>query len=51
MMKSKALRFASTACSLGVQGRGSHEPVASNASDSGRAQNRRGEIFLAEQSA
>ena len=34
-----------------VQGRGSHEPVASNNTDSGRAQNRRVEIFLAEQSA
>lgn len=34
-----------------VQGRGSREPVASNASDSGRAQNRRVEIFLAEQAA
>jgi hypothetical protein len=34
---------------IAVQGRGSHEPVASNASDSGRAQNRRVEIFLAEQ--
>jgi outer membrane protein OmpA-like peptidoglycan-associated protein len=36
---------------IDVQGRGSREPVASNASDSGRAQNRRVEIFLAEQSA
>jgi outer membrane protein OmpA-like peptidoglycan-associated protein len=34
---------------IAVQGRGSHEPVASNATDSGRAQNRRVEIFLAEQ--
>ena len=34
-----------------VQGRGSHEPLASNATDSGRAQNRRVEIFLAEQTA
>ena len=31
-----------------VQGRGSHEPVASNATDAGRAQNRRVEIFLSE---
>jgi outer membrane protein OmpA-like peptidoglycan-associated protein len=31
-----------------TNGRGSHEPVASNASDSGRAQNRRVEIFLRE---
>jgi len=36
---------------INVQGRGSHEPVASNTSDSGRAQNRRVEIFLAEQPA
>ena len=36
---------------IDVQGRGSREPVASNTSDSGRAQNRRVEIFLAEQSA
>ena len=34
---------------IAVQGRGSHEPVANNTSDSGRAQNRRVEIFLAEQ--
>ena len=31
-----------------ISGRGSHEPVADNASDSGRARNRRVEIFLAE---
>lgn len=31
-----------------IQGRGSHEPVASNATAEGRAQNRRVEIFLAE---
>ncbi|MCY7314395.1 MAG: OmpA family protein [Rubrivivax sp.] len=31
-----------------VQGRGAREPVASNTSDSGRAQNRRVEIFLSE---
>jgi flagellar motor protein MotB len=29
-------------------GRGSHEPVASNATAEGRAQNRRVEIFLSE---
>lgn len=34
-----------------VQGRGSHEPVASNDTDSGRAANRRVEIFLAERTA
>jgi outer membrane protein OmpA-like peptidoglycan-associated protein len=33
-----------------VQGRGAHEPVASNDTDTGRAQNRRVEIFLAERS-
>lgn len=33
-----------------VQGRGSHEPVASNDTDAGRASNRRVEIFLAERS-
>lgn len=33
---------------VSVQGRGEREPVASNASDSGRAQNRRVEIYLAE---
>ena len=32
-----------------VAGRGSHEPIASNDSESGRAANRRVEIFLAEQ--
>ena len=31
-----------------VQGRGAREPVASNATDGGRAQNRRVEIFLSE---
>ncbi len=31
-----------------VQGRGAREPVASNATESGRAQNRRVEIFLSE---
>ena len=36
---------------IDVQGRGAHEPIASNSSDSGRAQNRRVEIFLAEQAA
>lgn len=34
-----------------VQGRGSHEPVADNGSDAGRAQNRRVEIFLREPAA
>ncbi len=34
---------------IDVQGRGEREPVASNASDSGRAANRRVEVFLAEQ--
>jgi len=33
---------------LEIAGRGSREPVASNASDAGRAQNRRVEIFLRE---
>jgi outer membrane protein OmpA-like peptidoglycan-associated protein len=36
---------------IAVQGRGSREPVANNTTDSGRAQNRRVEIFLAEQAA
>ncbi len=31
-----------------IDGRGSHEPVASNSTESGRAQNRRVEIFVAE---
>ncbi len=31
-----------------VDGRGEHEPIASNATDSGRAQNRRVEIYVAE---
>ena len=33
---------------MAVEGRGAREPVASNANDAGRAQNRRVEIFLAE---
>jgi outer membrane protein OmpA-like peptidoglycan-associated protein len=36
---------------VNVQGRGSHEPVSSNDTDTGRAANRRVEIFLAERSA
>lgn len=32
-----------------VEGRGSHEPVASNSTEAGRAKNRRVEIFVAEQ--
>lgn len=34
-----------------VQGRGAREPVSSNATDAGRAQNRRVEIFMAERAA
>lgn len=33
---------------MAIDGRGSHEPVASNATESGRAQNRRVEIFVGE---
>lgn len=36
---------------IAVQGRGSHEPIAGNDTDAGRAKNRRVEIFLAEPSA
>lgn len=36
---------------IGVDGRGSHEPIADNNSDAGRARNRRVEIFVAEQQA
>jgi outer membrane protein OmpA-like peptidoglycan-associated protein len=36
---------------MAVQGHGSREPVASNATDSGRAANRRVEIFIAERAA
>ncbi|HEY8878307.1 MAG TPA: OmpA family protein, partial [Roseateles sp.] len=34
---------------ISVAGRGSHEPVASNDTEAGRAANRRVEIFLSEQ--
>ncbi|MGH8807200.1 MAG: OmpA family protein, partial [Noviherbaspirillum sp.] len=34
-----------------IDGRGSHEPVASNDTDANRARNRRVEIFVAEQQA
>ena len=34
---------------INVDGRGSHEPIASNANESGRARNRRVEIYVAEQ--
>ncbi|RZL37479.1 MAG: OmpA family protein [Rubrivivax sp.] len=37
-----------SASRIGVAGRGSHEPVASNDTEQGRAANRRVEIFLAE---
>lgn len=43
-----AIRGVSTA-RVSVEGRGSHEPVASNDTDAGRAANRRVEIFLSEQ--
>ncbi|MDR7268632.1 outer membrane protein OmpA-like peptidoglycan-associated protein [Pelomonas saccharophila] len=43
-----SLRGVSTA-RVSVAGRGSHEPVASNDSEAGRAANRRVEIFLSEQ--
>ncbi|WP_018411568.1 OmpA family protein [Methyloversatilis thermotolerans] len=33
---------------IAIDGRGAHEPVASNSSEAGRAQNRRVEIFVAE---
>ncbi|WP_298436303.1 OmpA family protein [Ottowia sp.] len=33
---------------IGTEGRGSREPIASNATEAGRAENRRVEIFLAE---
>lgn len=33
---------------IAINGRGSHEPIASNATDAGRARNRRVEIFVAE---
>jgi outer membrane protein OmpA-like peptidoglycan-associated protein len=43
-----ALRGVSTA-RVSIAGRGSHEPVASNDTEAGRAANRRVEIYLAEQ--
>lgn len=33
---------------ISIDGRGAHEPVASNSSETGRAQNRRVEVFVAE---
>ncbi len=39
------------AARMDVSGRGSHEPVADNGSDAGRAKNRRVEIFLSEPAA
>lgn len=36
---------------ISIDGRGSHEPIAANTSEAGRARNRRVEIFVAEQQA
>jgi outer membrane protein OmpA-like peptidoglycan-associated protein len=35
---------------ISIEGRGEHEPIADNATDAGRARNRRVEIFMAERS-
>jgi flagellar motor protein MotB len=36
---------------MAIDGRGSREPIADNASEAGRARNRRIDIYLAERSA
>jgi len=48
LMRNRDLQFLCQDTVLRIEGRGSREPIADNGSDSGRAQNRRVEIYVGE---